>query len=458
MNTFIREGQTWPTLINSPAFVASSYANVILGVAWDPANSSPTLTRTDDAVGMVAAAGIDAGSVTNDFDAAPIFSEITEFTDSLGNVFMRIPKFYVKKTVAANLCTIQVSKTRYPGYYLPACFYNFTTGAELNCYYHGKYKASLDGAALASKVNTYPLVSENIVEFRGYAQANNAAGLLGYQQLDVHAQDVLATLFTVELATLNSQSIMPGFTAGQYSSARTATVAETAVNRIIVANANAALFAVGQTISVGTAAGSISVFYGRTITAIDVYDASNKAITFDGATVDIAIGNVVWNSGWKAGFSAGIAASSGSIVANDGKYPCSYRGIESPWGDVWQLVDGVNVNANQAWVAEDAADYASNLFTSPYAQLSYVNETANGYPTALGYDASMPFAQFPTAVGGSTSTYYSDYYYQSTGQRIALVGGSWSVGSRAGLWSWYLNNASSYAGVTVGGRLLKKAL
>jgi len=80
------------------------------------------------------------------------------------------------------------------------------------------------------------------------------------------------------------------------------------------------------------------------------------------------------NTSWKNGFSANIAASSGSLVSNsDGKYPCVYRGIESPYGDIWQFVDGVNITERQAWVCADADDYASNLFASPYEELGYVN-------------------------------------------------------------------------------------
>ena len=47
----------------------------------------------------------------------------------------------------------------------------------------------------------------------------------------------------------------------------------------------------------------------------------------------------------------------------DGKYPAVSTGaVESPFGDMWQFVDGVNINENQAWVAKNAAQYASNVF------------------------------------------------------------------------------------------------
>src|SRR3989304_1643164 len=69
----------------------------IYGASWGGA-SSPALTRTDAAVGMVAAAGVDAGVVVNSFDNADIYRNITQVTDALGNVFVRIPKFWIEKT------------------------------------------------------------------------------------------------------------------------------------------------------------------------------------------------------------------------------------------------------------------------------------------------------------------------------------------------------------------------
>ncbi len=427
----------------------------IYGVSWGHDVSSPTLTRTDDAVGMVAAAGVGSTPVINNFDAAEIYKDIVDVTDALGNVFVRIPKFYIKKTDDGSTATWQISRYQHAGFYLPWCFWNFTTSSELPYIDIGKYNASLSGDnKLESKSGTYPLINKTIVDFRTYARNNGG----GYGQIDIHVVDVLQTLFLVEFATLNGQSVMLGFTNGQYTASHVATVAETG-NRIIVANATAALFFVGQTVSVGTSLGGNQVFYGRTITAIDTYDVSNKAITFDGAAATIAVGNVLYNTGWKSGFSASIVAKSGSLSSNtDGKNPCMYRGIENPWGSVWQFVDGVNINERQAWVCRDQSDYASNLFANPYSQLSYVNHNANGYSTAMGFDPGNPYAQFPSNIGGGSTTYYSDYYYQDTGQRAALLGGYWIDGSSAGPFYWNLSGASSFASVRIGGRLLKKPL
>jgi hypothetical protein len=431
----------------------------IFGVAWDK-SSNPTLTRTDAAIGLVANAGVDDEFVQNDFDRVQIFGEIHDVEDSLGNVFVRIPKFYIRKTDSPTLKTWQISKTKHKGFYLPWCFWDFEQGRELHYIDVGKYKASLSpDNKLESKPDKYPLVNRSIVQFREYARNNNVNGLKGYQQLDIHVTDLLQTLMYVEFATLNLQSVMAGYTSGQYTDTHLATVAESNTNRFILANANADQYRVGQAVSAGTTQGGNQVFFNRTITAIEVYDAANKAVVFDGPPVNITVGNMLYNSGWKNGFSKDIAASSGSLVSNtDGKYPCVYRGIESPYGDTWQFVDGVNINDYQAWVAKDASDYMSNVFAAPYEKLSYVNSAANGYVKEMGWDPDHPFAALPVDVTGGSTTYYSDYYYQNAGQRIARVGGLWGSGSPAGPSCWFLYGSSGFADVIIGGRLLKKPL
>ncbi len=432
----------------------------VFGVSWDK-SSSPLLTRTDDSVGMIANAGVDDQVVQNDFDYAPIFGDIHEVKDALGNVFVRIPKLYIGKTDGLGFKTWQVSKVRYPGFYLPWCFWDFERGVELPYIDVGKYKASLgSGNRLESKPGTRLLVSTNIVNFRTYAQNNNADGLRGYQLLDIHAYDVLQTLMYIEFATLDLQSVMRGFVSGAYSEDHKAVMAEAGTNRIVVTNSVASNFRVGQSIGIGTARGSFAVTGGgRVVETINDLGDGNSEIVFDGEPVSVAEDNVIWSCGWINGFSSAIAASSGYIGANDGKFPCSYRGIESPYGDIFQWVDGVNINDHQAWVCKDANQYASNQFAgTAYEKLGYVNADTSGYFKEIGFDPDYPFAGLPVEVGGSSSTYYSDYYYQNTGQRVARVGGYWYVGLTAGPSCWALNTSASTSHVYIGGRLLKKAL
>ena len=272
--------------------------------------------------------------------------------------------------------------------------------------------------------------------------------------------DLLQTLFYIEFATLNSQSIMMGWTYGQLNADHVATVSGSATNQIVVSNTTAALYKAGQPIGIGTTLGGNEICGNRTIVSINDYDASNKAIVFDGIAVDVTAGNILYNLAWKSGACSGVVASSGSIYSNsDGLYPFIYRGIENLWGNVFQWVDGINVNERQAWVARNPADYASNYFANPYLQLSYINCNTNGWISQVGFDQANPEFQLPTSItGGAYNKYYADYYYQSTGQRVAHLGGNWGFGSSTGLSYWSLDFASGDSRVALGGRLVKKAL
>lgn len=426
----------------------------VYGVTWNK-TSTVTLTRTNASVGKVAAAGEGAGTVTNDFDSASIYSEFEDYTDANGNEFVKIPAFWILETDEANFKSWQICKKKMPGSYKPWCFYDFTNNVWLDHVYVGKYPAGqtlTGGTKLTSLPNEYPLINKNIVEFRSYAVANGA----GYQQLDIHVMDMLQTLFIIEFATLHSQSIMQGWTNGRYADTDRAVVAESSANRIIVTNAVAANYAVGQPIGIGSSLGGNQRFYGRDITAITTYDDDNKAIEFGGTPVNISVDDRIYHVGWKSGFSAGIAASSGSLINNsDRKSPFHYRGIENLYGNIYQFVDGVNINDRQAWVCRDAASYQSNLFAHPYEKLSYVNASTSGYVKYMGFDKSKPFAKFPVDV---SSNFYQDYYYQLDNQRIAVFGGHWINGGHAGLFYWYLYGYSGAAGVSFGGRLVKKGV
>lgn len=325
-------------------------------------------------VELIANIGIGSEVAQNDFDSMPIFREMQEETDSYGNVFIRIPKCYVRKDVDTTKYDAMVSKEKLPGFYLPALFWDFENEKELPYVWIGKYKATLsdDGLRLESKPGKKPLVSKNIVQFRGLAKANGK----GYQINDIHAIDLIQTLFRIEFRTMHSQAVHPGFTSGNTESATT------------------------------------------------------------GGTDE-------------------LVASSGAM-GTSGSHQFNYRGIEDPWGNAYEFIDGVNINDFQTWVCRDAEKYTSNVFASPYEKLGYVNLGENSWVKAMGYDDNLPFAEFPTEGGGGTATYYADHYYQAVGQRVALFGGAWSAGSNAGLSLWALNNGSSNAASSIGARLLKK--
>lgn len=145
-------------------------------------------------------------------------------------------------------------------------------------------------------------------------------------------------------------------------------------------------------------------------------------------------------------------------LANDGLHSVIYRGIEDIFGNMWQIVDGVNIDNCQAYVCYDSEDYAFDVFDGSYHKLGYVNSTTSGqYTKTIGYDENNPLIQLPVEGGAASNTYVTDYYWctaEADAHRVAWVGGYWSGGLRCGLWYWSCNSASSYTGVSLACRLL----
>ena len=130
-----------------------------------------------------------------------------------------------------------------------------------------------------------------------------------------------------------------------------------------------------------------------------------------------------------------------------------YRGVENPFGNIYQFIDGINITNGQPWISKNPSDYVSDKFASPYTKLSY-SLPSDGYIKEVGYDSNFQEIQLPKLTGGSDSTYIPDYAYSYSGSRVLLVGGNWSDDLGCGLWFayWYYTSSNTYAGV--GGRLL----
>lgn len=146
-----------------------------------------------------------------------------------------------------------------------------------------------------------------------------------------------------------------------------------------------------------------------------------------------------------------LGMKSGCLV-NDGTSSVIYRGIENPFGNIWQFVDGINIKDNVAYIDYNPDTYAVDTFDGDYKALSYTNATSNGNPNRMGYDSDNQLIGFPTIVGTST---YGDYYWQNTGNRIVVVGGSWYYGGSVGFFYWSCYHASSISYGDIGSRLLR---
>lgn len=136
-----------------------------------------------------------------------------------------------------------------------------------------------------------------------------------------------------------------------------------------------------------------------------------------------------------------------------------YRGIENPFGHIWKYTDGANIQVTTGdaglsilWTTDDPSNFSDTSYTG-YNKKGNICRT-NGYAKKmlLGEDGDI----VATEIGGSSSTYWCDYYYTYTSanrMQVVLVGGSADYGSYAGLAFVNTSYAPSDASRNVGSRL-----
>lgn len=128
-----------------------------------------------------------------------------------------------------------------------------------------------------------------------------------------------------------------------------------------------------------------------------------------------------------------------------------YRGVENPWGNVREWVDGINIGERSVYICTDPENYVDNTATNyPYSNIQIPR---SGWIKGLGFSSVFPWAFIPNATGGSSTSYITDYVGSDTGWRGLYVGGSWSESFHAGLFLFLATSSSSFTSSNLGARL-----
>ena len=433
----------------------------IYGIKRSLTTTSSAWERTDDAVGKVANATHDGSDVTNDFDniypwsaiytynydrstgleTAKIGDANFKFDGTNGEVLTKIPEFYYRRWRDEDYEYMQISKYPIEG---------FTKSKEFSV---GRYDSTVIDGLIHSYSGYCPEVNRNITSFRTLSKAVGT----NFGQLDWR-YFLIQMLYLVEYADYNSQSKLGnGATGFRVNNDDKALLAESSVNRILLDTSRANSFDVGQQVSIGTATWNWSIAKNRTITSKEAYSDGNISGTmvyFDGDPVNIAVGNVLWTTGQKSGTCDNLGMKSGCYKTP--KNACIYRGIENPFGNVYQFLDGINIKDYVAYICYDPEHYAVDKFNDRYSAVGYTNANTSGaWAKKLGYDENNPLVGLTTETGGSDSTNMCDQYWCNSGNRIVLVGGTFTYGAISGLWAFNCSSTSSATGYNLGSRLLR---
>ena len=432
------------------------------GIAFQVRSEVSVGERLGDAAGMrfnYTVGGNWVGAYENDFDKAYPWCEMTlccvstnssgkqtvilegqegfAADGSAGNVMVRIPKFYCKRTVKNGREEIWISGTKYEGYELDPVF--LKDGRELDYVYVGAYLGAEEGGKIVSRSGTYPTVNLTYGKTLQMAKSNGA----GYSEINYLMYSALQRLFLVETGTRDSSSIFAGDTAMLYyvvgvsvdrNSCRAALDAENTNTITLYNNYSTRILTVGSSIAVTDdwAHYDSQTANCREVTAI-VHNGEYLEVVFDGDPVDVTRHKTaVTNIPQRAGKTDSIDYCTGTLTGEDGTVSFKYRNIENLYGSALVMLD------NDAYVADGYFYYydgngelqklSSPVAVQPKNLSSYSHVNVSSSIKTMSYDRDCPLVMMPTELGSGATVYnyYGDFwmYDHSEDPRYFVVGGA----------------------------------
>lgn len=430
--------------------------------------------------------GDGTGNITinqNDFDLIPIFSPET-VTDAAGNVFARFKPFWVAEQDMGGYHYIWVCETQlYPFYRMPKAFIrNGMIGYRDIGIYEGAFETIEETEYLCSKSGKNPAHNRSRTQFWNDAQAwqaylsvDTTQEWYGITQIS-EITEILQPLMTIAFGTLNTQSVFKGATSFNYAYCDTgvavAAYDESTMTVYSSVTAAANNFPVGGTVNINsietsedyymeiTASGTVKgTIEGSTFTPSE--DGTEYLfVTMAGNAFPATPTTICARPAWT-GETDGIQASNGA-TSNDGYHSFKMFKIENIYGNILKQILDVSILSYTPMRLKDSysfTEFSASTYEQYYNAASYQVGNANGYASVITSREDMPDVALTTAVNGSSSTYYSDYYYAptSTSNFTVYYGGYLANGAYAGGWYWSLRSGVGYSGWYLGARLSRWA-
>ena len=470
--------------------------------------SSPSLTRLYDAVGMTATPSTDATAGSSDFDAYAPFNRrkcVGYWTAGDGKAIFHVNAYegdadYTEDGTMGDYVAVDVEPFYYydkdgimavsmypwPGYEIHPVCKDYDGNVRAHTYLP-VYALAQDANGKAVSLPGFQNQRGGYSDLRTYAATYNATGISSFAMIAPEAVNHYEwLLMTIEFATTNMQSIMEGAADMRYNTKDVIT-AVPAANKVVMGSTGSN-FVVGQTVQFDSAHdSSIAVSRYNRITAIEKCNSdgtpnasgSYYLITYDGTDrSDIIVVNSwkissrPWCTGATGGFAPGVNAVKGHTGApvhlTNGKYPMRYRWRENVYGNQnmttldladLRVASGSDYFLEWYYLADPRKytpfgnfDKATIQNTAKgWVKLGVTTPVAsyvNGYIKELGSDSNYPWIKVPVLTsGGGSTTYYCDYAPLVSSYEVRAVrrGGHVSNGAYAGPCFFSANYAPSNA-------------
>lgn len=194
----------------------------------------------------------------------------------------------------------------------------------------------------------------------------------------------------------------------------------------------------------------------KTIANLFCAKYGNTNISTDNSSIPCSGGTRSWDSSIGATVSLGNRDGKSSKSSN-------FLGLEDCYYGKYEFVQGINI-INRQWIVYDGGlkvnTDLSGLTSAGYTNVRQIvaSSSSNTAASSSGWITGIAHGEYadimPTYVsGGSDTTYYADYYYQNTGNRILLRSGPSGDGSFCGVFCSNAAHDSSISGSDIGSRL-----
>lgn len=305
----------------------------------------------------------------------------------------------------------------------------------------GRWFGVADGAGITSKPGL-AVVNEKMSDIHARATAYDMT------LDDIYTWSADSILLHVEYATMNSQAAIGSGADSVYVQTIRPYISETAVNRVVMTDAQAANFRTGVMIDIGTTDGAYNIAR-RVVTTVEDYtpNSSYAIVNFDGAAVNIDTAHYASAHGTANVADSSILSTSGYIGTN-GKCNAYYRGRVAH-GNYWRYVLGAyrQTGNGRIWIADSRVEAAAYdaLNTGVHTDTGFDLPATSNYISSLHMLASglYPFAK---TVGGASDKPVGDYCYVpslATGNTVLHAGGASNNGASDGRFCGNWSNAAS---------------